>query len=259
MDRPKADSVLVFSGLDPSGAAGIAADIETINQFGLTPLPIITLLTAQNTQRVDTLEVVNDSLLEKQFNLIDEDISFNTVKIGLLGSVSQIKTISRLIGEKNTLSVVVDPILISGTQENMSSIKMVGVMKKYLFPKCTILTPNLEELNLLSPGLSEKEAVSSLNCPWVLVTTSDSSKIDIEHRLYNKSSLIRRFNYKKLPDKFHGSGCTLSSAISALLAKGIAIEEACDQGLAYTYQCLLNAKKLGKMQYHPIRTPYKSK
>jgi hydroxymethylpyrimidine/phosphomethylpyrimidine kinase len=219
----------------------------------------VTSLTAQNTQRVESIDVVKDSLLEKQFNLLDEDISFNTVKIGLLGSVSQIKTISRLIGEKNTLNVVVDPILISGTQENMSSIKMVGVMKKYLFPKCTILTPNLEELNLLSPGLSEKEAVSSLNCPWVLVTTSDSSKIDIEHRLYNKSSLIRRFNYKKLPDKFHGSGCTLSSAISALLAKGIAIEEACDQGLAYTYQCLLNAKKLGKMQYHPIRTPYKSK
>ena len=259
MDRPKADSVLLFSGLDPSGAAGISADIETINQFGLNPLPIVTSLTAQNTQRVESIDVVKDSLLEKQFNLLDEDISFNTVKIGLLGSVSQIKTISRLIGEKNTLNVVVDPILISGTQENMSSIKMVGVMKKYLFPKCTILTPNLEELNLLSPGLSEKEAVSSLNCPWVLVTTSDSSKIDIEHRLYNKSSLIRRFNYKKLPDKFHGSGCTLSSAISALLAKGIAIEEACDQGLAYTYQCLLNAKKLGKMQSHPIRTPYQSK
>ena len=259
MDRPKADSVLLFSGLDPSGAAGISADIETINQFGLNPLPIVTSLTAQNTQRLESIDVVKDSLLEKQFNLLDEDISFNTVKIGLLGSVSQIKTISRLIGEKNTLNVVVDPILISGTQENMSSIKMVGVMKKNLFPKCTILTPNLEELNLLSPGLSEKEAVSSLNCPWVLVTTSDSSKIDIEHRLYNKSSLIRRFNYKKLPDKFHGSGCTLSSAISALLAKGIAIEEACDQGLAYTYQCLLNAKKLGKMQYHPIRASYKSK
>ena len=259
MDRPKADSVLLFSGLDPSGAAGISADIETINQFGLNPLPIVTSLTAQNTQRVESIDAVKDSFLEKQFNLLNEDFSFNTVKIGLLGSVSQIKTISRLIGEKNTLNVVVDPILISGTQENMSSIKMVGVMKKYLFPKCTILTPNLEELNLLSPGLSEKEAVSSLNCPWVLVTTSDSSKIDIEHRLYNKSSLIRRFNYKKLPDKFHGSGCTLSSAISALLAKGIAIEEACDQGLAYTYQCLLNAKKLGKMQYHPIRTPYQSK
>ena len=86
MNRPKADSVLVFSGLDPSGAAGISADIETINNFGLTPLPIITVLTAQNTQKLDLVEVPNECLLEKQFELINEDISFDTIKIGLLGS-----------------------------------------------------------------------------------------------------------------------------------------------------------------------------
>ena len=259
MDRPKADSVLLFSGLDPSGAAGISADIETINHFGLTPLPIITSLTAQNTQRLDSIEVPKDSLIEKQFDLIDEDISFNTVKIGLLGSVSQIKTISRLLNKKKSLNVILDPILMSGTQENFSSNKMIGAMKKYLFPMSTILTPNLEELNLLAPGLAEQEAVSSLNCSWVLVTTSDSSKVDIEHRLYHESILKRRYKYKKLPGKFHGSGCTLSSAISALIAKGMAVEDACDEGLEYTYQCLLNAKKLGKMQYHPIRASYKSK
>ena len=174
-----------------------------------------------------------------------------------MGSVSQIKTISRLISKINPVNVIVDPILISGTQENLSSIKMIQAMKNYLFPKSLLLTPNLEELNLLAPGLTEQEAVKSLNCGWILVTTSDSSKIDIEHRLYNKSTLVRKFKYKKIPGKFHGSGCTLSSAISALLVKGADIEEACDQGLAYTYQCLLNAKKLGKMQYHPIRTPYK--
>ena len=257
MDRPKADSVLLFSGLDPSGAAGISADIETINQFGLSPHPIITTLTAQNTQRVESIEVVKNSLLDQQFNLIVEDISINTVKIGLLGSASQIETISRLISKINPVNVIVDPILISGTQENLSSIKMIQAMKKYLFPKSLLLTPNLEELNLLAPGLTEQEAVKSLNCGWILVTTSDSSKIDIEHRLYNKSTLVRKFKYKKIPGKFHGSGCTLSSAISALLVKGADIEEDCDQGLAYTYQCLLNAKKLGKMQYHPIRTPYK--
>ena len=69
MDRPKADSVLLFSGLDPSGAAGISADIETINNFGVTPLPIITTLTAQNTQRFDSIVLTEDSLLEKQYNL----------------------------------------------------------------------------------------------------------------------------------------------------------------------------------------------
>ena len=259
MDRPKADSVLVFSGLDSSGAAGISADIETLKQFGLVALPIVTSLTAQNTQRVDSIDAIKDSLLVKQFNLIIEDISFNTVKIGLLASVSQIKTIARLINEQNISNVVVDPILISGTQENLSSDKMIEVMKNYLFPISKLITPNLQELSLLAPGLSEQEAVKSLNCSWVLVTTSDSSKNDIEHRLYKKSELIRSFRYKKLPNKFHGSGCTLSSAISALLAKGIGVEDACNQGLSYTYQCLLTAKKLGKMQYHPNRIPYKSK
>ena len=171
MDRPKADSVLLFSGLDPSGAAGISADIETINQFGLSPHPIITTLTAQNTQRVESIEVVKNSLLDQQFNLIVEDISINTVKIGLLGSASQIKTISRLISKINPVNVIIDPILISGTQDNMSSIKMIQAMKNYLFPKSLLLTPNLEELNLLAPGLTEQEAVKSLNCGWILVTT----------------------------------------------------------------------------------------
>ncbi|MDC0197233.1 hydroxymethylpyrimidine/phosphomethylpyrimidine kinase [Candidatus Thioglobus sp.] len=259
MDRPKADSVLLFSGLDPSGAAGISADIETLKQFGLVALPIVTSLTAQNTQKVDSIDAIKDSLLVKQFNLIVEDILFNTVKIGLLASASQIKTIARLINEQNISNVVVDPILISGTQENLSSNKMIEAMKNYLFPISKLITPNLQELSLLAPGLSEQEAVKSLNCSWVLVTTSDSSENEIEHRLYNKSKLIRGFRYKKLPNKFHGSGCTLSSAISALLSKGIGVEDACNQGLSYTYQCLLTAKKLGKMQYHPNRIPYKSK
>ena len=257
MDRPKADSVLVFSGLDPSGAAGIAADIETINQFGLTPLPIITTLTAQNTQRVDSLEVTKDSLLERQFNLINEDISFNTVKIGLLGSSSQIIAISKLLKDRKQLNIVLDPILISGTDENLSSIEMIEAMKSELLPLCLLLTPNLAELNALAPGLSEQAAVASLNCPWILVTTSDSSEVEIEHRLYHESKLVKKFTYDKLPNKFHGSGCTLSSAISALIASGEDVDVACKKALQYTYQCLLSAKKLGKMQYHPNRTSSK--
>ena len=257
MDRPKADSVLVFSGLDPSGAAGIAADIETINQFGLTPLPIITTLTAQNTQRVDSLEVTKDSLLERQFNLINEDISFNTVKIGLLGSSSQIIEISKLLKDRKQLNIVLDPILISGTDENLSSIEMIEAMKSELLPLCLLLTPNLAELNVLAPGLSEQAAVSSLNCPWILVTTSDSSEVQIEHRLYHESKLVKKFTYDKLPNKFHGSGCTLSSAISALIASGEDVDVACKKALQYTYQCLLSAKKIGKMQYHPNRTSSK--
>ena len=117
MTRLKADTVLLFSGLDPSGAAGVSADIETINQFGVTPLPIITTLTAQNTQRVLSLEPTKNSLLELQFKLIDEDISFNTVKIGLLGSSSQVKTISKLLCNRRGLCIILDPIIIASTDD----------------------------------------------------------------------------------------------------------------------------------------------
>ena len=254
MVRLEADSVLLFSGLDPSGAAGVSADIETINQFGVTPLPIITTLTAQNTQRVLSLESTKSSLLELQFKLIDEDISFNTVKIGLLGSPYQVKVISKLLRDRRGVNIVLDPIISSSTEHVLSSNEMIDAIKKELIPLCLILTPNLAELNALAPGLNEESAISSLNCPWVLLTTSDSSEIQVEHRLYHDSNLIRKFTYKKLAGQYHGSGCTLSSAIAALVALDVPVEDACEKALDYTYQSLLSAKKVGKMQYHPNRT-----
>ena len=254
MKRHSADTVLLFSGLDPSGAAGVSADIETINQFGITPLPIITTLTVQNTQNVTFLEATNNSLIQAQFKSIKEDIDFKVVKIGLLGSSSQIKTIAKLLINRTDLFIVLDPIIVSSSDNELSTDSMIEVMRNDLIPLCSLLTPNLSELSSLAPGLNEQSAVASLKCPWVLVTTSDSSEVEIEHRLYHHSNLVSKFTYKKLPGNYHGSGCTLSSAISALIATDVSVEDSCRSALDYTYQTLLNAKKLGKMQYHPNRT-----
>ena len=254
MKRHSADTVLLFSGLDPSGAAGVSADIETINQFGITPLPIITTLTVQNTQNVTFLEATNNSLIQAQFKSIKEDIDFKVVKIGLLGSSSQIKAISKLLINRTDLSIVLDPIIVSSSDNELSTDSMIEAMRNDLIPLCSLLTPNLSELSSLAPGLNEQSAVASLKCPWVLVTTSDSSEVEIEHRLYHHSNLVSKFTYKKLPGNYHGSGCTLSSAISALIATDVSVEDSCRRALDYTYQTLLNAKKLGKMQYHPNRT-----
>jgi len=252
--RHSADTVLLFSGLDPSGAAGVSADIETINQFGVTPLPIITTLTVQNTQNVTFLEATNNSLIQAQFKSIKEDIDFKVVKIGLLGSSSQIKTIAKLLINRSDLFIVLDPIIVSSSDNELSTDSMIEAMRNDLIPLCSLLTPNLSELSSLAPGLNEQSAVASLKCPWVLVTTSDSSEVEIEHRLYHHSNLVSKFTYKKLPGNYHGSGCTLSSAISALIATDVSVEDSCRRALDYTYQTLLNAKKLGKMQYHPNRT-----
>ena len=223
MKRHSADTVLLFSGLDPSGAAGVSADIETINQFGITPLPIITTLTVQNTQNVTFLEATNNSLIQAQFKSIKEDIDFKVVKIGLLGSSSQIKTIAKLLINRPDLFIVLDPIIVSSSDNELSTDSMIEAMKNDLIPLCSLLTPNLSELSSLAPGLNEQSAVASLKCPWVLVTTSDSSEVEIEHRLYHHSNLVSKFTYKKLPGNYHGSGCTLSSAISALIATDVSV------------------------------------
>ena len=248
------ESVLIFSGLDPSGGAGISADIEAINQFGITTLPIVTVLTAQNTCEVTQLETVDCELIEAQYRAVVSDIDFQVVKIGLLGSTEQIKTIAYCLSEKPQLSIVLDPIIRASSDSQLVDESAILAMRKQLIPLATVITPNQAELSLLAPDLDESSAVKSLNCPWVLLTGTDSAQKEIEHRLYCQGELHSCFPYVKLPGEYHGSGCTLASAISALLALGIDVDIACKRALDYCYQTLLSAKKLGKMQYHPNRS-----
>ncbi len=91
-------------------------------------------------------------------------------------------------------------------EEKLLDDDAIDYMRNELIPMATILTPNLNELSCLAPGLDEQSAIASLNCPWILVTTTDNSETDIEHRLYHNSKLVERFSYIKLPDKYHGSG-----------------------------------------------------
>jgi len=244
------DVVLVLSGLDPSGGAGISADIETIQQFGLTALPIITVLTAQNTRSVAETQAVDSALIVKQFNHLQDDIDFKVVKIGLLSSVQQIRDIANLVQGKK---VVLDPIVKSSSTDVLLQTQAINALKQDLLPLVHILTPNSAELSTLSTAENEQQQVASLPCEWVLVTTTDISHDEIEHRLYQQGNLLKSYTYKKLSGDYHGSGCTLSSAIAALIAQDLSIEEACQQALNYTYQTLLHAKSIGKMQKHPNR------
>ncbi len=247
------DTVLVLSGLDPCGAAGIGADIETINQFGVTPLPIATTLTVQNTQSVKSTQTVDEKIIAEQFNHLKEDINFSVVKIGLLSSKRQIQTIASLLKTGEALTIVLDPIVSSSSSQKLLDDEALKSLQQELLPMVNILTPNVAELKALSSTDDEQKAVESLPCEWILLTTTDTSKDEIEHRLYRYGRCVERFTYVKLPGDYHGSGCTLSSAISALLASGVDVNIACKRALDYTYQSLLNAKSIGKMQYHPNR------
>ena len=209
----------------------------------------------QNTQSVVEIQSVDDKLIAKQFRHLQADIDIKFVKIGLLASVTQIKTIAKLL-KNQELIIVLDPIVKSSTQEVLLQTQAIATLKQYLLPLVHILTPNSAELSALSTADNEQQQVASLPCEWVLVTTTDVSNSEIEHRLYQHGKLANSYRYDKLPGNYHGSGCTLSSSIAALLAQGLSVEDACQQALDYTYQTLLNAKNIGKMQKHPFRKNY---
>ncbi|MBT5286245.1 MAG: hydroxymethylpyrimidine/phosphomethylpyrimidine kinase [Candidatus Thioglobus sp.] len=247
------DSVLVLSGLDPCGGAGISADIETINQFGVTPLPIITTLTVQNTQSVKSTQEVDSKLIAEQFNHLKTDVTFSVAKIGLLSSKKQIEVLTNLLSECDDVTIVLDPIVKSTAKDKLLDSQTLEVLKTKLLPLVDVITPNVDELQALSPNKNEQQAVESLPCEWVLLTTTDSSNDEIEHRLYHHAELLERYTYTKLPGDYHGSGCTLASSIAGLLALGVETRIACKRALDYTYQTLLNAKSIGKMQHHPNR------
>jgi len=123
------DSVLVLSGLDPCGGAGIAADIETINQFGVTPLPIITTLTVQNTQSVKSTQEVDSKLIAEQFNHLKTDVTFSVAKIGLLSSKKQIEVLTNLLSECDDVTIVLDPIVKSTAKDKLLDSQTLEVFK----------------------------------------------------------------------------------------------------------------------------------
>jgi hydroxymethylpyrimidine/phosphomethylpyrimidine kinase len=148
---------------------------------------------------------------------------------------------------------VLDPIINASTGVCFLPKKLINALKENLLPKTTLLTPNMAELFALTDEQDEQKAIKKLTCEWVLLTKTDVSDKNIEHRLYRHGVLIKSFNYQKLPHNYHGSGCTLASSIAALLAKKNRMEIACQIALDYTYQTLLNAKRVGKIQHHPNR------
>ncbi|KAA0447050.1 MAG: hydroxymethylpyrimidine/phosphomethylpyrimidine kinase [Candidatus Thioglobus sp.] len=245
-------AILVLSGLDPCAGAGISADIETISHFGISALPVITTLTVQNTESVAKIQPVDSELISQQLCHLRADIEIKFVKIGLLSSAAQIKAIAQFL-QNMTLTIVLDPIVKSSSKNTLLPASALPALRQYLLPLVDILTPNLAELSVLSDAKSEQQKVASLAVKWVLVTTTDAQDIEIEHRLYKHGNLHKSYTYKKLSGNYHGSGCTLSSAIVALIAQGLLVENACQKALDYTYQTLLSAKSIGKMQKNPNR------
>ncbi len=246
----KSAAVLILSGLDPSGDAGLCVDIKTFNAHGLKVLPIATILSVQNTRSILSIRSVHGKIITQQIKHLAEEFTFLVIKIGLLGNGAQIECIENVLKKLPHVQVVLDPIIKSSSQKKLHNLKTLALLKKTLIRRSTCLTPNAYELKMLAPNLTEKNAVASLDVPWVLVTKTDVSNEIIYHQLYHNAKLFQTFSYAKLAGNFHGSGCILNSAIAANIANGFDVDIACSFALNYTYDVLKHAQQFGKSQKH---------
>lgn len=255
--------VLVFAASDPSGGAGLQADIMTLSSMGCHPLSVITAVTIQDTTGVDDVSAIDAEWVSDQARCVLEDMPVAAFKIGVLGSVETIAAIAEVVSDYPEIPLILDPVLASGRGDELASEDMVVALRELLVPQTTILTPNSLEARRLAinendddddPDMPEcaRRLIRS-GCEYVLVTGTHENTPQVINTLYGSDGVIRSDSWQRLPGSYHGSGCTLASAIAATIANGLAIGDAVKDAQEYTWQTLKAAFRPGMGQHIPDR------
>ena len=256
--RIKADSacVLTLSGHDPSGGAGIQADIEAIRALGAQPCSVITALTLQDSRNVVKLMPQPAAAIAEQAELLFDDLPIRVIKIGLIGDDEIAKTIARLLRAHPSIPVVLDPVLAAGGGKQCAGVSLINTSRSELIPLTTVLTPNSPEARTLAADNDLEqcaETLLALGCRYLLITGTHEESSSVVNRLYHQQRCIQRTSWQRLPYSYHGSGCTLASAIAALIARGWKIESAIEKAQQFSWQSLKHGHQPGRGQHLPNR------
>lgn len=260
MSEKSRQCVLVFSGLDPSGGAGISADIESIGAVGAHALPVITALTVQDNDRVYAVNPVDASVISHQARVLAKKIPVSAVKIGIVGNrdnaVAIGEAISGLRQQQPGLPVVLDTVLGSGHGFALAD----GIPEYALSPLialATLVTPNLPEAKRLYPLADDikmqAEHLIAQGAGNVLIKGGHGDDGNAVFNHWFSAGGMKQWKWKRLPGEFHGTGCTLASAIAGYLAQGFSMEEALDKGQGWCQATLENAFSIAKGQKIPDR------
>lgn len=256
--------VLSFAANDPSGGAGIQADILTIASMGCHPLSIVTAITIQDTTGVEDVMPLDPEWVADQARVVLEDMPVHAFKIGLLGGVEIIAAITEVISDYPHIPVVMDPVLTSGRGDELANEEMIDAMRELLLPQVTILTPNsLEARHLAQQEKDSSESKLDLSlcaqrlldmgCEYVLITGTHENTLQVTNTLFAADGIVRSDHWERLENTYHGSGCTLASAIAASLASGLSISESVIEAQNYTWHALQAGFRPGMGQYIPNR------
>ncbi|MGZ8256523.1 MAG: bifunctional hydroxymethylpyrimidine kinase/phosphomethylpyrimidine kinase [Gallionella sp.] len=255
--------VMTFSATDPSGGAGMQADILTIASMGCHPLSVVTAITVQDTSGVDDVLAMDPEWVVDQARAMLEDVPVAAFKIGLLGSVDNIPAIAEVLADYPDIPLVLDPVLASGRGDQLADDDMLDAMRELLIPQTTVITPNSIEARRLAinedddsddPSLAEcAKRLLAMGCEYVLITGTHEQTAKVTNTLYGEAGVLRSDSWERLPGSYHGSGCTLASAIAALLAQGVDVQEAVQEAQEYTWQTLKSGFRPGMGQHIPDR------
>lgn len=249
--------VLVFAGHDPTGGAGVQADIEALLSQGCHAVTVITALTVQDTRGVYRFQEVDPRMVEKQSEAVLADMPVAAIKIGMVGTVKMARSIGGLLERHPAIPVVLDPVLRGGEGGALSEADVSNSLRDLLLPLTTLATPNTPEARRLVPGGATLEACADgilrTGCRAVLITGTHEEGDDVTHTLYQQEGAIRRYRCARLPGRYHGSGCTLSAAIAGRIARGEPLPAAIDKAQRYTWNALRHARRLGRGQQLPDR------
>jgi hydroxymethylpyrimidine/phosphomethylpyrimidine kinase len=243
---------LTIAGSDPSGGAGIQADLKTFHQFGVYGEAVVTLLTVQNTRHVSRVELMDAGLVAEQIHAVVEDIPPHAAKLGALGGEEVVRTVAGLAGSFR-FPLVIDPVMISKHGAALISENARRSLREHLIPRAFLITPNLHEAAELA-GMSvaneedmrrAAERIAALGCTAVLIKGGHLSghATDV---LFSEGR-FREFSSGKVETPHtHGTGCTYSAAITAELAKGSSLLEAVDRAKRFIERAIRTNPGLGR-------------
>lgn len=248
--------VLIIAGNDPSGGAGLAADIQAVTALGAHPAPVAAALTVQDTRNVSRVVPVDPELVAEQVRHVLADLPVAAVKLGLLASAAVGRVVADALRAHGPMKLVVDPVLKASGGGVLAEEALLRVYLEELFPLATLVTPNADEGRRLVPDETDTaaraRALLKTGAVHVLMKGADESTPEVHNTLFDASGRTE-FTWARLPGVHHGSGCTLASATAALLARGEPLPAAVREAQRYTWEALKHGWALGRGQLIPDR------
>ncbi|MDP5008170.1 MAG: hydroxymethylpyrimidine/phosphomethylpyrimidine kinase [Glaciimonas sp.] len=252
--------VLVFSGSDPSGGAGLQADVTAISALGAHAMTVVTVLTVQDNEHVFGVYPVDAELVRQQAQALVDRIPIAAIKLGIVGNRANAEVIAAIIRDLRSrqpnLPVIFDPVLANGAGDNLASEDPIAAIAP-LFALATVITPNRIEANRLCGDKKNPEAQAqqllARGCQHVLLKGGHGPEQDVVLNRWYTNGRQHSWTWPRLQGEFHGSGCTLAAALSALLAQGLTMEQACDAAQTYCQQTLTSSYAIAVGQRIPSR------